>query len=287
MLKEWPEFLVSTSKSVLLYRNNRLTTVTRNDGLYYGITWNEHNIYIYRRNKKSEGNNGEIAIFSKDLKQIGVIEYELPHAHQILYYDKFLYITELVTNSVIKINVENSDYEIKNWTGLYTDINHINSMWKDINSFWVIYHNLTNTQGSEFSNSQIVELDNKLENVKRTITVGKGIHNITRIDNKLYFCNSDASTISVYDLKKNGIMKENNLKRWTRGLGINRDKIVVGTSPTCEERDAREQGNAEIYLLNRADLSILSRLIIPNEGSVYEIRLLKNDYAHNGLDCII
>jgi hypothetical protein len=199
--------------------------------------------------------------------------------HQIHYHGGQIAITAPMTNSVATVDTVSDKAVFHNWTEFKTNVNHINAVWRDGDTWWVNYHN--QTLGSP---SCIVQLTSDFTTPLKKINIGTQVHNVARVDNLLYICSSGENKLLVYDLDTDKVVKEADGFKWIRGLAITEDYILVGSSPVQKDRKRRYQDVSCVKQLDRETLRCLVTTWLPDQGPVYEIRVTsERDYAHNGI----
>lgn len=280
---DWPKFLVTTAKKFLYFDGSSFHTLHEGKGIYYGITWDKNSLYLGNRKGIDRG-DPEISIFSSDLRRVGSIPRNFNDHHQILYTGGKLYVTDTGSNSVIVCEGGVGKGVAKNWTSYTYDKNHINSIHFDRSrkKFWVSYHNYLK-RTNEYNSSRVVMLDDQLSSVEWFIDIGFNIHNCFAWENELYVCNSEFGTLLKVDLDTGG-EEEFYVGHWSRGLAVSDDLVLVGSSVKSDNRISRLEGDCEIRLLDRNTFSTLDTTILPDQGAIFEIRMIDiPDYAHNDI----
>jgi hypothetical protein len=285
MTAVWPAFVVATVNGVTLVDNDNTKLLHCGQGLYYGISWDENSIYLLGRSGARSVGHPDILTINKDYSvSRKVIDGSFLDAHQIYCDGPNLYVTSTRLNCVEVVNLSTGRSVEKNWTKYKVDINHINSIFKDGNEFWVTYHNWTSKSGLP---SEIVRVDCGLskELEKHIIEDSGCLHNVVKIDNLIYTCSSSSHALLVYDLNTNSVVKKVKLGYWLRGIGISDDYVVLGSTSVSGNRKGRLTGDSEVYLLDRKTLDIIDIKTLKDTGSIYDLRLAGcKDYAHNNID---
>lgn len=285
MTVKWPAFVVATVNSVTLIDNDRSKLLHSGQGLYYGISWDENNIYLLARSGKRRQGHPDIVTLDKNYSTVRkIIDGSFLDAHQIYCDGPNLYVTSTHLNCVEVVNLSTGVSVQKNWTKCKSDINHINSIFKDGDEFWVIYHNWTSKTGLP-SEAVKVDCDLSKEIVKYRLADSGCLHNVAKVDNLIYTCSSASHALLVYDLDTNSVVKNIPLGYWLRGIGISDDYIVLGSTSVSENRKGRLTGDSEIYLLDRKTFDVIDIKTLKDTGSIYDLRLAGcEDYAHNNID---
>lgn len=280
---EWPSFLLSTADRVLYWSEEKQVTLDSEKGPYYGITWDENHIYYTRGSGLSPHGRDQL-VASNGSNIIREFPGYFPGAHQIIYYAGHVYITVTSRNAVAKVSVLNGQESFFNWTGHDQDVNHINGIWRDVDCWWVCYHNYAEKSDTSAVNSRIAQLCEKFENVVNVVDLGVGIHNCVRVGNTLYICSSAENRLLLYDLSESNVVRDVCDLNWVRGLSITSDYLVLGVSEVAVAKSDRLLGDAAVYLLDRKTLDILDKKVFSGTGPVYGLRVTSvEDLAHNNI----
>lgn len=280
---KWPPFIASTAQMLILVVDDEVEIVHSGCGIYYGVTWDHNSIYVAQRMDMDGNPNPVISKFNSDLTFGGeVLSGNFNDVHQILYVPKHdsLYITATGYNSIVKVS--NDEQIWYNWTEHIVDFNHINSLWFDGNNFWFAYHNFV-SRGYN-TDSQVVRVDESLTTCLEEITLGQDIHNVFIDNGWLMVGNSTNGCLSMVHLES-GDYKDVGLGDWVRGISVNDDYMLVGTSQFAERRN-RLYGHFEVNLLDRKTHAILDKKVFEDCGAVMDLRIVSGtDDAHNGIQC--
>ena len=282
-MSDWPFFIVTTSNDVRLVAEGSEKIIHEGHGIYYGLTWDQAFVYVMSRDSPTNRGFCQIIAIDPDtFTEACVLSPYVPDGHQMVYQDGFIYATETATNSVIKIQPVTRNFEHINWSGHTHDVNHLNSVFKGLDGFWVGYHNLGKRTGKG-SSINLVDFDSK--QLLYSKEVGQGIHNIVEAAGKIYVCSSETGTLITLDSSTREVVRTDYVGSWVRGIGITKEYIVLGSTQFAEDREKRLTGNSEVYLLSRDSHEVLDRLVLKDTGSIYDLRVVgEHDAAHNGID---
>lgn len=275
----WPSFLVSSYWACWEVTPTASKKVHTGEGLYYGVTWDEDNIYVGYRGLERDG-VPEIAVLDKDYQVKGKLPGVYTGLHQILYSGGNVYATITAEDSVDVVD-ESGTRTRKNWTGFQKDMHHINSIHRDGDDFWVCYHNLSKTLG-EGKPSRAVRLDSTLSTVKEFVEIGHCIHNVFVDDTYIYVCDSDDGALVRLNRESNEVVSLP-LGPWTRGLAVSDDFIFVGSSRKGD-RQERMYGDLYIHAIDRKTLTLVDERVFKDFGAIFSLRIIdRPDHAHNGI----
>jgi len=276
---QWPTFLLSTTFHCSLVRDDSVQTIHSGAGLYYGLTWDDKQIFMGCRNNVNRVGGEQVVVLGSDYRVLTTIPGEFRQLHQILFANDNLYVTSPEDNAIDVIG-DGGARRRMNWTGEQTDVNHINSVWFDGHSFWVCYHNLCAAESDK--SSRVVRLDAELHVVEEEFTIGKSIHNVFVTSEFVYTCNSGEGLFSRLH-RYTGQKLEVNLGPWVRGLAVTDEFFLVGTSRKGD-RKTREEGDTVVHLLDRKTLQEVDSRRFKDFGAVYSMRVVgQPDYAHNNI----
>lgn len=247
---------------------------------YYGITWDSKNEIVYVVGSESEVEddryvktkicrltpNGDFIDFIPIAKDM-----QFGHAHQIHYYDGFIFVADTLNNCVRKINPNTgSGQTLKVDTKRFgQDFDHVNSVWID-DRIYVLAHGTT-------PKIYIFDCDScaLLGSVEQGIA---GAHNVARLwGQRVALASYKGALVG----EKNQVLIQ--AGRFTRGLSITDDYIFIGQSIRAD-REVRLNSNCGwISVHNSKDGVHIGNVKLDNIGQVHEIRCLnKKDHAHNG-----
>lgn len=276
----WPDFLAATHLQFVLVRENKIHTIMKGGGPYYGISWDQEQVYVGKR----YGGAGIIHTVSPSL-EIGSLPGTYDQVHQIFHTGSRLYIT--ITGDDEVAIWQNNQCVRKHWVrrGRVRDTAHINSIWVDPaipQDAYVVCHNLTTYTQRD---SQLLLMDIDLQVVKKSYKVGGDAHNIWVYGDKAYICDSIRGRFLEYNLSRGTIDRVIQLSRWPRGLAITDKYMIVGES-IIGIGPVRNHGSLTLNLIDREHFKVVDSKEIHGLGAVCEIRVLgERDYAHNGISC--
>ena len=283
-MHRWPSFIVTTANDVRLLTGDSESVVHSGNGLYYGLSWCADNIYILGRNGVRKPGHPDVFVLDKDFNTTGCLPGEFADGHQIHCDGERLYTTNTANNAIGVVDLKTNTTFEHNWTNYKVDKNHINSVWKDENYFWVGYHQWfrPKDKGKFEVGSKVVKISSDFSSVLEEHTVGYGNHNVVRVGNELFICSSGNHEFVVYNLESRDVSRKVDTGYWVRGIGITDKYIVLGATSISGDREGRLTGDSEVYLLDRETLVTIDKKILKNTGSIYELRLVGcDDYAHN------
>jgi hypothetical protein len=281
------ERLLVATRNKLIVWDGRPKTILEKQKYYvyhhfYGITWNEGNIYVSHRLNKE---NGVIQVFDREFNWVKKLEFDNLHSpHQILWRDGKLYITDAYNSQVIIWGGRKTRY-IK----VGSD-DHPNSVWCDGKMFYVLEH-----RGARMPKGvQIFDLNfNKLGRadlpgealVKGGETI-HGAHNVYIENGLLYIFGAGA--LVRYNISRGGhdriVCHKMMADYYPRGLARTSDRFYIGLSEV-KSRGERDKGDSFI-LVNDNNFKNLDVLRLRDTGALHEIRAIDNvDLAHNSLRC--
>lgn len=251
--------------------------------LYYGITWNQDNMFLARRDLDT-GKCG-IEVLDRDLEYVDTIFYgrkELNDLHQIHWLDDHLWITSSGINAIVRANLEDNhltsffpDRSIK-----YRDVNHFNSFWydPDLNEVCVVAHNLGKSEVWRLTYPELMVISIRTG-------MGTGTHNVVAIGGHQYALSSGGGYVTAgganYPLHGN---------KYPRGLAVTPGgSFIVGRSEHTTDRSQRHiemLGAVQEYNYSQKGSALslkYKKTVELNHGMVFEIRLLDElDIAHHG-----
>jgi hypothetical protein len=264
------DLLVGTNRGLFLVRDGDAREVNAGPG--YGVTWDHSHLYRVRggwvqRHGSLEGGG----------KPVGRCVHDL---HQILWWDGSLYVTETSRDRVQRwtYGAEECVYDA---SGTGEDRNHVNSVWCDGASFYVVEHRRGNEP------MRIVRLDRAFRRLDafefRDLTSMHhcGLHNVYVEDGVLYTLSVDEFLgVDVKSRARETVWKGGD---YLRGLARTEGRWWVGRSNLAVRGD-RAKGDGSVVVLDDG-FGKVDEIVIKDCGQVHEVRALKGDRAHNGLDC--
>lgn len=282
---KWPTFITTTASDTRIVSDKGDRVIHTGRGLYYGLSWDYNYIYLLGRNC---GHPFGPNIFSldKDYTEVGTLNGPFLDGHQIHCDGERVYVTATSLNSIEVVDIKSNTTSVRNWTPHSIDTNHINSIWKDGDSFWVGYHGweCKEDKGKFKGSSKAVRVDSTLSTELEGHVVGHGNHNVVRVGDTLFICSSGDHKLVTYDLVSRRTIRSIDTGFWVRGISITDKYIVLGATEVSDFRSGRATGDSGVYLLDRATLDVLDKKVLRGTGSIYELRVTsEQDHAHNNI----
>lgn len=242
------------------------------DGYYYGISAKNGRMVLTH-------SGGYLQYFGEN-KSIRTIDH-LIQPHQVEWIDDLVLVTNTGKNCVsvfdakgnfirdIYLNNIRSDDKNKGRLG-----NHFNSVHKVENRVFIVAHNYERS-------SEIWELTwPELEVIGSKYNGGAWAHNIWSGERGLVIC--DSKNGSLLDLiSGKTIWRSGEDNQISRGLAVSDQYIFVGSS-TWDKRKNRYWKTGGIWIIDRASLKTIDKIVLPGSGDIHEIRLVGlPDDCHN------
>ncbi len=280
MKPRWPDFVASTFKAfVSVRRGEDISFIHRDEGEYYGITWDESSVYLAHKKNLPGCVGPQITVFDRDLNICGVVPGTYVDVHQILYRRGELYITNTECNRVDIY--DGVAVRSVNWTEFDTGVNHINSLFFAGTALWSCHHNLVSRGNHTYS--ELVRLSPDLKYVARRIRVGRDLHNVFVGYGKVYTLSSLDEELLEVSLATGVVLRRTHIGMWPRGFAATDKYFLVGVS-TKIDRSNRPDGRSEVHLVDRQTLKVVDSMRIDGVGVMHDIRVTSEpDYAHNGI----
>ena len=253
---------------------------------FYGISWDTKDIYVAHRLTYS---HGAIDIFDNEfnLKKQVSFDVDFYAPHQILWWDKKLYMTDAHLSRVLVWDKKNVN--VVEWRRPDGFSLHVNSIWCDGKKFYVLEH-----RGAVMPKGiQVFDLDfNPIKHIElpRKVFVQKksyhGVHNVYIEDGILYVFSPGALVkynLAFGDFKH--VIPHPMLKDYyARGLARTEGRFFIGLSEV-KTRAERDKGDSFI-LVTDDDFNVLDVLTLKDTGALHEIRAIDSpDWAHNKIRC--
>lgn len=277
------KLLVGTSNGLLLIEENKQINKLMS-GFVYGITFDKSYIYAFKR-----GGKDRLHIFDKNFNKVKHVHVECSHVHQALYdpIDNRIYATSTGDNSLTIVNPKDCSFSKVRWHKHSKDHNHINSIFRHEDSFYVYEHDLK-SKNQQRGNGGVRKLTKDWKSEQRWRIADQG-HNIYILEDQIYVLDSFNRRFirrplnNKYDSDYDVLFSSEEYGKFgLRGLAITQDRIIVGLSKWLDrsKRDTKHTGYIVWYNRNYQKVDDLYL----NEGQVLEIRALEErDYAHNNI----
>jgi hypothetical protein len=284
-------YLVATPCGLFLVHKGRYKKVFKDS--CFGVSWSEDFLFVCQRSGDRKLTD-TVAILNKKFKVEATYPTKIHGVHQA-YYDpetSMLYIVNTYRGRIERMRTSGVFAKPYTWgfARKWNDKkgyknhknNHLNSIWKQDGNFWVVEHNY------QFP-SNIKCVDVGFTKVLDNVHVGSQLHNVAIVGDFMYFCHSPKSMIRRYNMQKRRGARAKELVykgdcKYTRGLAISKDRILVGSSTHCP-RVVRGVGSHSIHIteLNH-QLRVTGTTEIKKVNQCHEIRILDvPDLAHNGI----
>ena len=271
-------FLISTSKHILLYEKNNVRSLHTGSGVYFGIA-KGHGLYFIIGRNNFDGTGGG---FTDSLNSLVIIDStftvkgEIPigfvkDGHQLLFKDDSLYICNTGYDIITKLTADNQMSHITFSDSYGKDICHYNSINFYENKWYVTQHR------TEFGKDDggISIYDNEWKRLDY-IEIGKHIHNCVVDGDYLFATDSYNGQLVKINLKdKNDKVIYPILKGYlSRGIIIKDGYLLCGLS----EFDVREkrhlEKNGRISVFKYPEIEFLDQIIIEGIGQVNDMLLI-------------
>lgn len=283
-----PTFLLTTSKAFCIVEDGKPRTLYQvNNGLMFGITWDETHVYVLSRNG-SPGQNETIEVFDRNLHRVDRINLgrgKCKGGHQLFHCPR-TGLTYLLNTDLEKITVFRGREVERHVPWPDSDIcTHINSIWSpDGEDFYVCEHNGCNPP------SAIVRCNAELEPQQRFENVGRDCHCIYVEDNELITASSKEHGIVRHclvsdtrvDFKRIEALGSN--KWYTRGLGMRPNYMLLGLSAHQDIREKRAQSQEGGVVILDPEFNVMEEIAVGYRGQILDLRIIDDlDLAHNGV----
>jgi hypothetical protein len=277
-------FLAATINGLFLIKNGKSKKLL--GGSFYGITWNKDEIFLAAWNEpKVFIWRGEDSIKRMDCVPF---PFRVDDTHQILWWSGSLYIVHTGYNRLDIWKNKRSIFSIQ-WHPFFTNneqsAQHINSIWCDHSNFYIVEHNrgklpvFIRVFDMEFVETALYSFSdiNTCHN--------NGLHNVYIENNILYTLSVNNFIMRNLSTGKDKVfdIRSHNDIGYLRGFARDNNFFYIGESRISERPD-RRKGNSNIIILNNS-YQVKDIIELRDSGQLHDIRLLKNDFAHNSLDC--
>jgi hypothetical protein len=284
--------LIGTHRAFVLWDNGRSHVLHEGLGIYYGITWDDHQIYLVARGNQPS----RMLVFDSTMHRQADLPYlhEGPPGdgpHQALYSMGILYVPNTQRNRVECWDGEKIFH--LSWGPTDGDHDHANSIWREpeASTLWITEHRWDKRPKRfrvlrpDHSLLRTIELDPDTLSLPPSHV---GMHNVYVENGTLYTLGPsqviayDLETSDVQEIELEGVVR---YKHYLRGLARSDDHFFIGAS-NFRPRQYRELGASKI-LVTDASFKVVEEIRLEEEwGQIMEIRLIDGpDYAHNGIPC--
>jgi hypothetical protein len=285
-------FLVTCNNRILLVDGYGIrsifNSIDMDDERVFGLTWDTTHVYVSAQHAiRKIAATGEVVACYEDYPY---------DAHQLVAAGKYVYSTITGNDEIIALSPELKPTTIFSATGRFrppglpiyqpsSDTKHVNSVWVGADSIWAVYHNNTEP-------SVAVELRhaNKIEKIREIELLSNNAHNVYVEGGILYSCNSKQGKITKYHLS-DGSIEQIAIdpeqfgappdSRFLRGITRHSDGWIIGASGVARKED-RQKVMSWVYFVDNNFAPIIG-FPIPFGCSIYDVRLVAADKAHNGL----
>jgi hypothetical protein len=278
--------VVSTSLELALIEKGNIYTLQKGKGVYFGLTWDEDNLYVFARNAVVGMGKTTIEVFEKEsLKYLHSIPCPtIFDVHQAFCHENKLFIANTAKNRIEIFDLQSRTFTSFNYTDCDYDTNHINSVWIDSDLVYIceFFRNTCQSRLKVFKNGTF--------DLLYDIRIGKGIHNCFVENEIIYTCSSYEFSLMEYDLKTCQVISapkvgvdEEGVGWFTRGLARGKFKFIVGLSAIADRETRYRNSQGKVHFLDE-DKNVAASIHLGNRGQVNDLRLISEpDKAHNGI----
>lgn len=265
------DLLVAARRGLYLVRDGEARRLV--DGDHYGITWDRERLYLAHRKGArivTWDGQGDYETVECPWRQNDV--------HQLLWWDGVLYV---MASGADQVDAWDGQTWRVLWKGTGDGSEHANSIWCDgLDQFWVVEHRFGRVPARIRVYNRGFSLITTYEFHDLAQAHNCGLHNAYVEDGRLV-------TLSVHRMILHDLINGTE-GRWTfggylRGLARTRHSWYIGQSIVAERQD-RAEGDGEVLVLDNR-FQVATSIHIPGAGQVHDIRALRGDWAHNGLEC--
>ena len=273
--------LIGTGKNIIYWDGQKATSVFKTKNRAYGITWNRDHVFV------AIGRENKIFVFDKNFEEVDIISLSGSRSdlHQALWYGNKLYAVDANHASLIRYDGKENRLDWKQERFCEKDDKpHINSIWCDGQFFYIVEHwKYKLPKKIRIFNLQWQCVD--VLEIEKSIFTDQvnGIHNVYKENDVLYTLGPEM--FIQIDLHKTIAHRITGpWQCYLRGLARTDNRFYIGMSKFIAVRSARIKGESAFMVLDD-NLNAMQITVLENTGEVYEIRALKGDKAHNGIDC--
>ncbi len=299
--------LLSTVNKALAWTPEGAQTIHEGMGSYSSSTWNEENIFVTTQNRGSRGElkDNLLLIFDGKLELVDMREFPnvgptaVMSVHEIFWWDGKLYIVSTANSRVVswepsgymELIYQSPPRKPDKWSKNRGA--HLNSVWCDGESFYVVEH--------RHGPSRVVRFDLDW-NWRNTYHIGHQSHNIYLENGVMYVNTSWHHAVAIRDMRKGGERwvkigeqltwkpeehsEEYVHEAYPRGLARTKDRWYVGLSATLKRGD-RTEGDSCVAVFDN-DWKLVDEIVVPDTGGIGTggVRVVgETDYAHNRIPC--
>lgn len=285
----WPDLIISSARYIFLLRNKEFTVLLDADTFddkerkaFYGITWTKYHLFLaeleYILKFDSSFNIVDrISFTDKKLHK----NFQHAGTHQITQHDNKIYTANTNHNLIRVIDSETSEILDSSSCGYKSgeDYNHFNSVYHKDEHMYVCAHN------HKFP-SFILKMDKEFNVLRKYFDIGTRNHNIYLEDGYIYTLDSlgmcfrrikeDTEEVKIINIKE--LTDQGQI--FLRGLARTEEHFFIGITTKESIRKDREKNPSWVLCLNN-DFDVVGVMRLPKNTQIQEIRLLKDDLAHN------
>ncbi len=272
--------LVGTSRCLFLVDVNtgRREVIDKKHGLYYGITWDESQIYVGSRwypwyMPTSHIERPRLITFDSRLRRTSCREFSVSAGgiHQAAFHDGKLYLACSREDGYVIMDGQQCEtwYPSDDPAHHGTDVHHFNSIWFSDDRLYLVAHNNGPSEVWEFTYPQ--------RELVRRHKIGKHVHNIWPYKNGLGVCNSSAGRLETLEGE---IIVETG--GFPRGVSLGEHRNVIGVSAKASRSNRwLTIGVLKVY---SKDWKLIRSINLGFSGGVCEVRSIDvPDMAHGGV----
>ena len=255
-------------------------------GRIFGVTWDREHIFVV-----TSQHLGQVVVFDGQWREVGVIPFgdgvRDPHPHQALWWAGTLYIALTGYHAIACYDGEKTTVE---WPGRFCDKDgsdpHVNSIWSDGQSLYVVEH------WRDKLPKKVRRFDLNWT-LQETWLLGEeafggqnhhGIHNVYVEDGYLYTLAPRQAIGLCLETGETETVAGALPGYYLRGLARTEDAFYVGMSLNRRVRKERAKGDAAVMVLD-GQWQERGIITLQDVGQIHEVRALRGDRAHNGIDC--
>jgi hypothetical protein len=270
-------FLISTSKSLWMYKENKLKELQSGRGVYFGLAKTD-SFYVALARNNFDGTGGgnpngvnSLEFFDLDGNYKHNVSLDIiKDGHQLLYKDGSIYVVNSGYNLITKLFPDGDSKHLAVMGEYGEDIHHLNSISYNNGLFFIAVHR--DKKGEDNGSVRVYESNLKFVT---SFHIGKHCHNASIKDGFLFSCASKDGKLIRFDLNNPQDKTEYAVTGGylTRGIIITDQYLLLGLSEfdTRENRHGSKTGRINIY--EYPSMSYLDVIQIPDCGQVNDILL--------------